>query len=185
MPRLPAVVAGAALLLLAGCTSGPSNPTPTSSAPASAPVSAPPSPAPSSPAACPDGRYRITSIESRSTSLGTGQGGNIDFTFTDGTFTIASDGSGAVKVDLGPAKADLRVNGEIRGTYDGPPDALQLAVTGSTGKATIQGLGVNRSFSTQTLADQLIGSKASGSATCTPDGARLALPQATLVLARS
>lgn len=184
MSRLPVAVAGAALVVLAGCTSGPG--TPPSPSSAATPASAAPSSAASTPAACPDGRYRITALESRGTgsSLGTGQGGDVDFTFTDGTFLIASDGSDPVKVDVGPAKADLRIAGEIRGNYDGPADALHLVVTGASGDVTVKGLGINRHFSARNLADQLIGADARGVASCTSDGARLELPRVVLVLAR-
>lgn len=186
MPRIAVALVGAVLVLTAGCSSGGGQtaPTPGPTAPitsAPAPVETP------SPPGCPDGTYRLASFEPRvsGSPIGAGQGGGVRFVFTDGTFTIGSDGTDPVRVDAGPAKAQLELDGEIRGTYSGPADALRLVAEGATGELRLKGFGVNRKLPMQQLADQIIPAGTVVKATCDPDGgARLVLPRVDLVLVR-
>lgn len=181
MPDVRLLAAAAVVLLAAGCSSGPSSPTPTAA----------PTPsvgATSASAACPDGAYVLTAFEGRgnASAAGKGTGGNITADFTSGTFTIASDGSQAAKLDLGPVNAEMRFNGEIRGDYRGDPAALELTTTGADGDVSIKGFGVSRSYSAGVLANQLIGQAATAQVTC-DDAAGTAvvvLPNASLTLTR-
>jgi hypothetical protein len=180
--RVLAVTAVA--LLAAGCSSGPSSPSP-SAVPSSPASSSPPAAAPG----CPDGAYLVTALEGRgqASAAGKGSGGNIGADFTAGRFTISSDGAEPVTLDLGPVNAELRFDGQITGTYEGDPSALRLTTEGAQGDVGIKGFGVSRSYSASGLADQLIGAGATAQVTC-DDAAGTAvvvLPNASLTLART
>ena len=185
MPNMRLLAAAAVVLLSAGCSSGATtSPTPTVVPTPSAPASSPTA----SDAACPDGAYLVTAFEGRgeTAAAGKGTGGNITADFTSGTFTIASDGSDPVKLDLGPSNAQLRFDGEIKGEYRGDPDALRLSTTGAHGDVSIKGFGFTRNFSVGGLADQLIGKSATAQVTCDAAAgtATVVLPNASLTLAR-
>jgi hypothetical protein len=181
-------------LLAAGCSGSPSSPVPSSASSSSA--AAPPSAAPTvttspgTPAAppCPDGDYVVSAFEGRgqASAAGRGSGGNVAADFRSGTFTISSDGSQPVSLDLGPVNAELRFDGDITGTYEGEPSALRLTATGAHGDAVVKGFGVRRSYAMSGLADQLVGSGATAQVTC--DGAAgtavVVLPDASLTLTR-
>jgi hypothetical protein len=182
------VTAAAVVLLAAGCSSASSSSSPTpSAAPTPAATSSAPA-APASGAACPDGSYLITAFEGRgqASAAGKGSGGDITADFTSGTFTIASDGSAPVKVDLGISNAELRFNGEIKGEYRGDPSALRLTTTGAHGDASIKGFGITRNFSVGGIADQLVGKGATAQVTCDAAAgtAVVVLPNASLTLTR-
>lgn len=184
MTRAGLLAAGAALLLAAGCSGPSSAPTP-SAAPTSAATSATTA-APD--AACPDGAYRVTGLEGRgqASAIGKGTGGDIGATFTDGDFSLSSDGRDPVSVDLGPTNAELRFNGEITGTYQGDASALRLSTTGARGEVTVKGFGFTRSRSASALADQLVGQGVTAQVVC-DDAAGTAvvtLPNAVLTLTR-
>ena len=183
VPKARLLGVAAAVLLAAGCSSGATAPTPT---PTSATTT---SAAPSaSPAACPDGSYLITGFEGRgnASAAGKGTGGNITADFTDGKYTIASDGTDPVKLDLGVTSAEMRFNGEIAGTYTGDPAALRLTTTGAHGDAVVKGFGISRSFSAGGLANQLIGQDATAQVTCDDAAGTVVvvLPSAQLTLTR-
>jgi hypothetical protein len=183
VPKVRLLAVWTVVLLAAGCSSGPASPTPSpeptpSVAASSTPASAGP---------CPDGAYTITSFEGRgeTASAGKGTGGNITADFTSGTFTIASDGSDPVTLDLGPSNAELRFNGEIKGEYRGDPAALRLSTTGAHGDVSIKGFGFTRNFSVGGLANQLIGKSATAQVTCDAAGTTVViLPNASLTLTR-
>jgi hypothetical protein len=184
--RLLAVVTVA--LLAAGCSSGPSSPGPSAApTPTTAPSVVPTTPAPA--AACPDGAYAITGFEGRgeSAAAGKGSGGNITADFTSGTFTISSDGSQPVSLDLGAVNAELRFDGKITGTYAGDPAALALTTTGAHGDAVVKGFGISRSYPVGGLADQLIGTGTTAQVTCDEAAgtAVVVLPNASLTLTRA
>lgn len=185
MPNLRLLAVAGAALLAAGCSSGASTPTPS-------PVPIPSTSAPSatvSAGPCPDGAYVLSAFEGRgkASAAGKGSGGNIAADFTDGTFTISSDGSQPAKLDLGPVNAEMRFNGVIKGTYEGEPSALSLKTTGAQGDVAIKGFGVSRSYSAGGLANQLIGQSATAQVTCDAAAgtAQVVLPNATLTLTRS
>ena len=177
--------AAGVVLLAAGCSSPPAAPTPEP-----APSTTVTTPAPSASAGpCPDGSYVLTTFAGRgeASAAGKGSGGNIAADFTDGRFTISSDGSEPAKLDLGPVNAQLRFDGEITGTYEGDPTALTLKTTGAHGDVAIKGFGVSRSYSAGGLANQLIGQSATAQVTC-DDAAGTAvvtLPNASLTLTRA
>ena len=186
MPKMGLLAAATVVLLAAGCSSGASTPTPTPT-PEPTPSATSASPT-ASPGDCPDGAYTITSFEGRgeTSAAGKGTGGDITADFSSGTFTIASDGSDPVKLDLGPSNAELRFNGEIKGEYRGAATALKLATTGAHGDVSIKGFGFTRNFSVGGLANQLIGKSATAQVTC-DDAAGTAvvlLPNASLTLTR-
>ena len=172
----------AVALLASGCSAGPSSP-----APSAAPSTPSASAAPTAP--CPDGAYVVTALEGRgeASAAGKGSGGDIGAEFTDGTFTISSDGNEPVKLDLGPVNAEMRFDGRITGTYEGDPSALRLSTEGAKGDVSIKGFGISRSYSASGLADQLIGRGATAQVTC-DDAAGTAvvvLPNASLTLTRT
>ncbi len=182
--RVGVLVAGAAVLLAAACTAEPTAPEP-SSAPTSAASSATPS-APGG--ACPDGSYRVTALEGRGSAaaLGTGSGGDIDAAFSDGDFTISSDGADPVAVDLGPVKAQVSFDGTVKGTYEGDASDLRLTTTSAEGEVSVKGFGFTRSRSVKALADQVLGQGVSAQVVC-DDAAGTAvvtLPSAALTLTK-
>lgn len=187
MPMVRLVAVAGVVLLVAGCSSGSSAPVP-SAAPSTPAVSSTPS-APASAAPCPDGAYVLTTFEGRgeAAAAGKGTGGNIAADFTSGKFMISSDGSQPSKLDLGPVDAEMRFNGEITGTYEGDPTALQLTTQGAHGDVTIKGFGISRSYSVGGLANQLIGQGATAQVTCddTAGTAVVVLPNASLTLTRA
>lgn len=184
MPKMCALAAAVSVLLAAGCSSAPSAPAPTAAPTAPSTASS----APASAAPCPDGSYLLTSFEGRgsASAAGKGSGGDITADFRSGTFTIASDGATPAKLDLGPANAEMRFNGEIKGEYRGDPSALELIPTGAHGDVSVKGFGFTRNFSAGGLSDQLIGSRATAQVTC-DDAAGTAVvvtPNASLTLTR-
>jgi hypothetical protein len=184
VPKWRPLVVTAAVLLATGCSASSSStptPEPTPSVTASS--------APASAAPCPDGAYVLTAFEGRGQAAGAGKGtgGNIAADFTSGTFTISSDGSEPTTLKFGPVSAEMRFNGEITGTYDGEPAALQLKTTAARGDVAVKGFGVSRSYGASGLADQLIGQSATAQVTC-DDAAGTAvvvLPNASLTLTRA
>lgn len=185
MRKARLLVAATVVLLTAGCSSGSSSPSP-----APVPTPAASSSGPSASAApCPDGAYLLTALEGQgeASAAGKGTGGNIAVDFTSGTFTISSDGSQPVKLDLGPVNAEMRFDGQIVGTYTGDPSALQLTTTKADGDVTVKGFGFTRSRSASGLANQLIGKGATAQVTCdeTAGTAVVVLPNASLTLTRT
>jgi hypothetical protein len=177
---------GAAVLstaaLLAGCSS---------EAPALEPTVVPTtaSPTPTASAgSCPEGAYRVTALEGRgsASAIGKGSGGDVEADFSDGTFTISSDGAEPVTVDLGPTNAKLSFDGTITGTYEGEASALRLTTKEARGEVTIKGFGFTRTRSASTLADQLIGQDATAQVVCDDAAgtAQVTLPEASLTLTR-
>lgn len=182
--RFGLLAAGAAVLVASACSSSPTTPAP-SPAPSSETSSAAPT---ASSGACPDGAYRVTALEGRgnASALGKGSGGDIDAAFSDGDFTISSDGAEPVKVDLGPVNADMRFDGKITGTYEGEADALRLTTTSADGEVTVKGFGFTRSRSASALAGQLLGQGVTAQVVC-DDAAGTAvvtLPNAALTLTK-
>lgn len=184
MPTLRLLAVASILLLAAGCSSGSSAPTP---APAPSTSAATPTSGASA-APCPDGSYLVTALEGRgeASAAGKGSGGDITADFRSGEFTITSDGTQPVKLDIGPVNAEMRFNGEITGTYEGEPSALLLKTTGAQGDVAIKGFGVSRTYSAGGLANQLVGQGATAQVTCDEAAgtAVVTLPKATLTLTR-
>ena len=186
MTKAQLVAAATVVLLAAGCSSGSSSPTPTAAPTPSAPAT---SSSPTSSAPCPDGAYVISAFEGRgdASATGKGSGGNVTAKFATGRFTISSDGSQPTKLDLGAVNAEMRLDGEITGTYEGDPSALRLTATGAHGNATVKGFGVTRNYSVGGLANQLIGQGATAQVTCdeTAGTAVVVLPNVSLTLTRA
>lgn len=111
-------------------------------------------------------------------------GGDVTLTFTDGTFTLHSDGQDPIKMKIGPANADLTVVGDITGLYSGDASKLKMSVKDAAGTAKIKGGFVNRQLTMRQLADQIVPLNTTGSATCTADGATITLPNVAFTLAR-
>jgi hypothetical protein len=147
MKRLLVAVFTTLLLALAGCSgdSAASAPTlPPSSAPAvaAAPATASPS-ASSSPAVpvsqCLGESYRLirfVGVGERGT-YGTGEGGDVTVTFSNGSYLISGAGKEPIKLTLAGRSARLLVNGTIRGDYQLQGDRASFTVGQSTGNATI------------------------------------------------
>lgn len=141
---MPSVRRSFALLLavpaaLVGCSATPApsappstppaitaNPTPVSTEATSAPTDSPAT------AACPSGDYQATSVTSGSTKVGVR---DVDAMFRDGAYTFEFDDDEPITVTLGKQTGKVRVDGDLRGTYTGEPDALTFKLGKTTGTA--------------------------------------------------
>ena len=158
MNRVAGLVAVAALVVLAGCSDGRSDPAETSAPPvpsASAPSAGPsdPSAAPSASVESPDststalipgadcltGTWRLVRFIGlgASSTYGTGQGGDVTVTFDNGAYTLVGKGEKPIRVNLAGESADLRIDGTAKGTY--APDGAEMAFTldEATGEGTL------------------------------------------------
>jgi hypothetical protein len=188
LSRLRIAVAVGLVTGLAACSAPPAPapvPSPSDPAGSAAPASVSTTPSPAA-AGCPDGSYAVSAIEGRgsASALGKGSGGNVTMSFVGGSFTLASDGSNPIKLQVGPGSTDLRFAGQIAGTYSGDPAALAMTVTAASGTASVKGFGFSREVPMQQVADQLAPEGSTGAASCDGDHARLELPAVVLDLTR-
>ncbi len=190
-----AVTTALAGLALAGCGTEPaSQPSPSSSAPVAgsapstetAPTTTTPSSSPSA-TQCPSGAYTITALrgEGSASQLGSGVGGDVMMSFTDGVWTLQSDGKAPVTTKIGPASAKLTIAGTITGDYSGDASALKLAVKDANGTATIKGGFVNRKLTLKQLSEQIVPLNTTGTATCSGDQAVITLPNVAITMQRT
>lgn len=173
-PRRPPFLLAAVPALLVGCSAAPAttpsqtSPLPTSASPvATAPSSAPATtPATTQSAACPAGEYKATGF----TGAGLGAAGkvkvtDVDVTFRNGRYTFEFDEDHPVTLSIGKRTEKVRIDGEIRGSYSGNPDALTFTVGSSTGTAKVSQNGATRSFPMREVAT-VLAPQGSGSAVC-------------------
>ena len=173
-PRRPLFLLVAVPALLVGCSAAPAttpsqtSPLPTSASPvATAPSSAPATtPATTQSAACPAGEYKATGF----TGGGLGAAGkvkvtDVDVTFRNGRYTFEFDEDHPVTLSIGKRTEKVRIDGEIRGSYSGSPDALTFTVGSSTGTAKVSQNGATRSFPMREVAT-VLAPQGSGSAFC-------------------
>ena len=174
--RRPLILAVSVAALLAGCSAAPTgaptsssppvisaSPTPTSNATSSAPAT---TPATTQSAACPVGEYKATGF----TGAGLGAAGkvkvtDVDVTFRNGRYTFEFDEDHPVTLSIGKRTEKVRIDGEIRGSYSGNPDALTFTVGSSTGTAKVSQNGATRSFPMREVAT-VLAPQGSGSAFC-------------------
>ena len=174
--RRPLILAVSVAALLAGCSAAPTgaptsssppvisaSPTPTSNATSSAPAT---TPATTQSAACPAGEYKATGF----TGAGLGAAGkvkvtDVGVTFRNGRYTFEFDEDHPVTLSIGKRTEKVRIDGEIRGSYSGNPDALTFTVGSSTGTAKVSQNGATRSFPMREVAT-VLAPQGSGSAVC-------------------
>jgi hypothetical protein len=148
MKRLFVAVLATLLLALAGC-SGDS----AASAPTSMPSSAPPASAASAAASpsgstspavpggqCLSGSYRLIRFVGvgEQGTYGTGEGGDLDVTFDNGSYLLRGAGAEPIRLTLAGQTARLLVNGAISGEYQLQGDRANFTVGQSTGNATFR-----------------------------------------------
>jgi hypothetical protein len=144
MKRLFIAVLTTLLLALAGCSGGSAGSSPSSTAssepPASAgPATASPSSAGVSGSECLSGRYRLirfVGVGERGT-YGTGEGGDVTVTFTDGSYVLRGAGKDPINVTLAGQRAGLLVDGRISGDYQAQGDRATFTVGESSGSASL------------------------------------------------
>lgn len=176
--RRPIVLLAAVPALLAGCSAAPASaPTPTPPPAISAnptPVSteatsAAPTTTATTSASCPAGEYRATAF----TSAGLGRIGKVkvtevDVEFRNGRYTFDFDDDHPVTLSVGARAGKVRIDGEIRGSYSGSPDALTFTLDSTTGTAKVKQNGATRSFPMKQVA-AVLAPKGKGSAVCNGD----------------
>lgn len=157
------------------------NPTPVSTDATAAPPATTTAPA----AACPSGDYRATSVALAAPGASPGKGTvtDVDVTFRNGRYVFDFDDDHPVTVTIDKRSTRVRVDGEIRGSYTGTPDALTFDVTGTEGSARFTQDGRNRSLTMQRVAD-LVAPQGKGSAVCNGDDLTLSAGTLTWELVR-
>ena len=146
MKRLFIAVLTTLLLALAGCSGDSAGPSPSSTASSEPPASAGPATATRSPSSagvsgseCLSGRYRLirfVGVGERGT-YGTGEGGDVTVTFTDGSYVLRGAGKDPINVTLAGQRAGLLVDGRISDDYQAQGDRATFTVGESSGSASL------------------------------------------------
>lgn len=198
----------AALLLATGCSAGAPTPghtplpsqTVTSGAPT--PESAPATPTGSAnptgsltsaagptlsggPAACLTGRYRLArfvGVGDRAT-YGTGEGGDVTVAFDRGGYELAGAGQEPVRLTLAGQRADLSIDGTVKGAYDVRGDVVTFRTGKSAGTATLAA-GKNRQTLTMAQVASVLAPDGAGTLACSADRAVVVFADVRLELER-
>lgn len=149
-----------AVLALAGCGGGAgTGPTPVPSSPGASVSAGPssegsaassdptagdtssPSPGPKvSVAKCLSGNYRLARFVGvgANSTYGTGEGGDVQVAFDDGTYTMTGQGQEPIQLALAGQQAQLAVDGTVRGSYKTSGSKATFTVKHTTGTATLR-----------------------------------------------
>lgn len=185
-------------MLLTGCgdpastTSAPApavtaNATPVDASPTNTTASAPATTAGSTAAHCPAGEYTLVSfaVVGVNGSLGAGSGGDVSVEFTKGRYQADFDEDTPISMTTGSSTGQLRVDGEIKGSYTGSGDSVSFKLDSSKGTATIKGHNENVSRSLKMAAvAKVLGLNGKGAATCSGENLTLKISQSTFELVR-
>lgn len=130
-------------------------------------------------AACPSGEYRATGFTAVGANAASGKGKvtDVGVTFRDGRYTFDFDDDQTVSLTLGDSTAKVRIDGEVRGTYTGTPEALTFTLGDTKGTARITQNGKSQTITMKQVA-AVLAPQGKGSAACS--GQRLTLKSGAL-----
>jgi hypothetical protein len=200
--RVAGLLAGAVLIMLAGCSDGTPTPAGTTTAPVpdsstTVPQAATPSAPPTTTtpggtstalipgADCLTGTWRLVRFIGlgASATYGTGQGGDVTVTFDDGAYTLVGKGEKPIRVNLAGEAADLRIDGTAKGTY--APDGAEMAFTidEATGEGTLASGNERQTLPMSSIA-KVVAPSGKATLACTEEVLAIALPDVRLELER-
>ena len=92
---------------------------------------------------CLTGRYRLVRfVQLGSTqTYGTGQGGDVDVTFTGKDYALRGGGTDPITLTLAGQTAELTIDGTVKGTFDLNGDRATFTLGASQGSAVLKGGG--------------------------------------------
>ncbi|GAA3554685.1 hypothetical protein GCM10022197_07260 [Microlunatus spumicola] len=175
-------------------SSGSASPTDPAAAPAVTPIPGPGREAPATPGAVPTlpvaeclvGRYQLVRfVAVGGSTYGTGQGGDVTVAFDDGRYTLAGAGERPMVVTAGGQSGDLRVDGEVRGTYALKGGTATFTSGSTSGGGTLDdGSGGQAQRLTMKQVDSVIGLAGDGKVACTAQAMTITLKAIRLELGR-
>ena len=180
--------AAVAVLMMAGCSDGPSvkeasSPTqPETSPHANNPMSAA---TPSPVTECLNGHYRLVRLVGvgDKSILGTGEGGDVAVTFDDGAYVLRGAGEDPIKLTRAGLTGDLLVDGSISGDYRVAGTQAIFTLREGTGSATLSVGPLEESVSMAQVGNTLTENGEAGLA-CANDALILTLQDVRLELGR-
>lgn len=189
MPCTPrTLILLAAPLLLAGCTGAPATTTApavtvpvTSVSPVGTPTPTPspsaPTPSPTNSPLCIAGEYEGVRVTAGRTSVRLDD--DVDATFRDNRWSIdlQTDDDDWVRVRVGARTLQLRIDGRMRGSYQGSGTAIDLTLSATSGAALVRTGGTSRSYGMDRVAD-VLAPQGEGTVTCS--GTRATLKTSSL-----
>lgn len=171
---LAALAGPAAVVLVAGCsgatpaTTGATPPaSPTTAGVPSTPAASTPEQTPTKAATCPAGAYSLASMKATGVNgaVGSGTGGDLKVTFTDGKYQITGQGKEPVQLSIAGQSGSLFFDGSLDGTYSGASNSLTFAYTSGSGTVRLQSNGKSQSLTIPQLA-KVLAPQGKGSAVC-------------------
>jgi len=158
MSRIAALLAGALLTALAGCSNDPEPPAATDPPPVSS--TAAPSPARSTAVdadSCLQGRYKLAGFAGvgASDTYGAGQGGDVQVQFDDGKFVLTGAGQDPITLTLVGQNGTLLVDGRVTGTYTTSDSKATFTVGDTSGQASLDVDGEKRTLTMDDIATVL------------------------------
>lgn len=183
--RRPLTLLLAVPALLVGCSAAPAAPSTTPppaisvNPPTSVPTGAATTTSAAPAAACPSGEYRATGFTAVGANAASGKGKvtDVGVTFRDGRYTFDFDDDQTVSLTLGDSTAKVRIDGEVRGTYTGTPEALTFTLGDTKGTARITQNGKSQTITMKQVA-AVLAPQGKGSAACS--GQRVTLKSGAL-----
>ncbi|MBP8919058.1 MAG: hypothetical protein R2742_16475 [Micropruina glycogenica] len=183
--RRPLTLLLAVPALLVGCSAAPAAPSTTPppaisvNPPTSVPTGANTTTSAAPAAACPSGEYRATGFTAVGANAASGKGKvtDVGVTFRDGRYTFDFDDDQTVSLTLGDSTAKVRIDGEVRGTYTGTPEALTFTLGDTKGTARITQNGKSQTITMKQVA-AVLAPQGKGSAACS--GQRVTLKSGAL-----
>ena len=184
-----ALAAGAALVVLAGCSGSPdAAPSPSASAvptPAASSATASPSLATQPAAECLTGTWRLVRFVGASDqTYGTGQGGNVTVRFADGGYTLQGAGKEPLTLTLGGGSADLTVDGRAEGGFTLDGETATFRQRSASGSARLSA-GTRTERLAMDQVTSVVGLQGEGQVACTAQAMTVTLSTVRLELART
>lgn len=178
-PTRTALAALATVLLVAGCSSA--TPATTAATPPPSPTTAPvtstpptstPEQTPTQATTCPTGAYSLASIKATGVNgaTGSGTGGDLKVTFSEGKYQITGQGKEPVKLSIAGQSGSLFFTGSLDGTYSGASSSLTFAYTAGSGTVRLESNGKSQSLTIPQLA-KVLAPQGRGSAVCSANAA--------------
>lgn len=134
---------------------------------------------------CLSGTYRLDRLVSvgDNQTYGTGSGGDVTITFTDGTYTLKGAGRKPIRLILAAQGGDLRLDGTVAGTYTGSGSTYDFTVGTSSGRASLEVGGKRQSLSIDEAAS-VLAPQGTATVACNPPKMVLLLSSTRLELSQ-